>query len=275
MSSSSCSAGGGRRAWSPADTARAGARQPRVPQRRAVRRARARPAVAQPARPGEPASTKWFFYPGFTPRPAGCCASRGCSSAGAPSAAATMAGLAWHRRATPASGASACSATRTTRSATARRASPPSRPCCSPRRACRRAGHRERSAPSLARGALRAGAAAALTQRRLRPPALVVRPQFRARRGLVRARAIWAGAPFVWQLYVQDDGAHVAKLDAFLDRFLAGAPTPLGRVGPRAVRALERHGAAAAARRVARRCARPGAAHCAGAGATRWRPRPT
>jgi len=37
-------------------------------------------------------------------------------------------------------------------------------------------------------------------------------------------RAIWAGAPFVWQLYVQDDGAHLAKLAAFLDRFLAGAP---------------------------------------------------
>ena len=38
-------------------------------------------------------------------------------------------------------------------------------------------------------------------------------------------RAIWAGAPFVWQLYVQDDGAHHVKLAAFLDRFLAGAPS--------------------------------------------------
>ena len=37
-------------------------------------------------------------------------------------------------------------------------------------------------------------------------------------------RAFWAGAPFVWQLYVQDDGAHAAKLDAFLTRFLVGAP---------------------------------------------------
>ena len=34
-------------------------------------------------------------------------------------------------------------------------------------------------------------------------------------------RAIWAGVPFVWQLYRQDDGAHAAKLAAFLDRFLA------------------------------------------------------
>jgi uncharacterized repeat protein (TIGR03837 family) len=40
-------------------------------------------------------------------------------------------------------------------------------------------------------------------------------------------RAFWAGAPFVWQLYVQDDGAHAAKLDAFLTRFLAGAPPAL------------------------------------------------
>ena len=40
-------------------------------------------------------------------------------------------------------------------------------------------------------------------------------------------RATWAGAPFVWQLYRQADGAHGIKLDAFLDRFLAGAPAPL------------------------------------------------
>ena len=42
-------------------------------------------------------------------------------------------------------------------------------------------------------------------------------------------RAIWAGAPFVWQLYVQDDGAHLGKLEAFLDRFLGGAPPAPGR----------------------------------------------
>ena len=30
-------------------------------------------------------------------------------------------------------------------------------------------------------------------------------------------RALWAGQPFVWQLYPQDDGAHHAKLQAFLD----------------------------------------------------------
>jgi uncharacterized repeat protein (TIGR03837 family) len=36
-------------------------------------------------------------------------------------------------------------------------------------------------------------------------------------------RAQWAGAPFVWQIYVQSDGAHAAKLDAFLALYLDGA----------------------------------------------------
>lgn len=31
------------------------------------------------------------------------------------------------------------------------------------------------------------------------------------------ARALWAGAPFVWQIYEQDDDAHHVKLNAFLD----------------------------------------------------------
>ncbi len=30
-------------------------------------------------------------------------------------------------------------------------------------------------------------------------------------------RALWAGKPFVWQIYPQDDDAHLAKLSAFLD----------------------------------------------------------
>jgi uncharacterized repeat protein (TIGR03837 family) len=36
-------------------------------------------------------------------------------------------------------------------------------------------------------------------------------------------RAQWAGAPFVWHIYPQDDGAHGPKLEAFLERF--GADT--------------------------------------------------
>ena len=32
-------------------------------------------------------------------------------------------------------------------------------------------------------------------------------------------RALWAGAPFVWQLYPQHDGAHRVKLQALLERW--------------------------------------------------------
>lgn len=37
-------------------------------------------------------------------------------------------------------------------------------------------------------------------------------------------RALWAGKPVVWQIYPQDDGAHLAKLDAFLD-MLGASPS--------------------------------------------------
>lgn len=38
-------------------------------------------------------------------------------------------------------------------------------------------------------------------------------------------RALWSGRPFVWQIYPQDDGAHRAKLEAFLSA--VGAPAPV------------------------------------------------
>lgn len=34
-------------------------------------------------------------------------------------------------------------------------------------------------------------------------------------------RAQWAGKPWLWHIYSQDDGSHQTKLDAFLDRWLA------------------------------------------------------
>ena len=37
-------------------------------------------------------------------------------------------------------------------------------------------------------------------------------------------RAIWAGKPFIWQIYPQDDGAHEPKLEAFLG-MLAASPS--------------------------------------------------
>lgn len=39
-------------------------------------------------------------------------------------------------------------------------------------------------------------------------------------------RAQWAGKPFVWQIYPQDDAAHRTKLDAFLARFLNAGTSP-------------------------------------------------
>lgn len=37
-------------------------------------------------------------------------------------------------------------------------------------------------------------------------------------------RAIWAGRPMVWQIYVQEENAHLVKLDAFLSRYSANLP---------------------------------------------------
>ncbi len=40
-------------------------------------------------------------------------------------------------------------------------------------------------------------------------------------------RALWAGSPFVWQIYPQHDGVHAHKLQSFLDLFLRGAEPTL------------------------------------------------
>lgn len=40
-------------------------------------------------------------------------------------------------------------------------------------------------------------------------------------------RAQWAGRPFIWQIYRQADNAHLDKLDAFLNRYLAAWPKDL------------------------------------------------
>lgn len=39
-------------------------------------------------------------------------------------------------------------------------------------------------------------------------------------------RAQWAGRPLLWHIYAQDDDAHWAKLDAFLELYLKGLPAP-------------------------------------------------
>ena len=92
------------------------------------------------------------------------------------------------------------------------------------------------SAPGAATGALRAALAArADAAPTLRQHALPWLPQADFDRLLwasdlnfVRGedswvRAHWAGRPFVWQAYPQGDGAHGAKIAAFLDRALAAS----------------------------------------------------
>ena len=80
--------------------------------------------------------------------------------------------------------------------------------------------------PSLTRGALRAVLLPALTQREYDELLWASDLNFvRGEDSFVRAQ--WAGKPFVWQIYAQDDGAHRAKLDAFLALFLADAEPAL------------------------------------------------
>ncbi|MCA6217857.1 elongation factor P maturation arginine rhamnosyltransferase EarP [Ideonella sp. B7] len=50
-------------------------------------------------------------------------------------------------------------------------------------------------------------------------------------------RAQWAGRPFLWQIYPQEDGVHADKLAAFLTRHLEGAPAPLASTVAQLMRA--------------------------------------
>jgi len=40
-------------------------------------------------------------------------------------------------------------------------------------------------------------------------------------------RAIWAGTPFVWQIYPQEEDAHLVKLEAFLEQYTQAMPDEL------------------------------------------------
>ncbi|MBQ0932402.1 elongation factor P maturation arginine rhamnosyltransferase EarP [Ideonella alba] len=50
-------------------------------------------------------------------------------------------------------------------------------------------------------------------------------------------RAQWAARPFLWQIYVQDDGVHQAKLEAFLQRLRQDQPPALAGAVAQAFRA--------------------------------------
>ena len=75
--------------------------------------------------------------------------------------------------------------------------------------------------PTLRHGALRAIELPALTQRDYDHLLWCADLNFvRGEDSFVRAQ--WAGKPFVWHIYPQHDGVHLAKLDAFLGCFGAG-----------------------------------------------------
>ncbi|MEO6032976.1 MAG: elongation factor P maturation arginine rhamnosyltransferase EarP [Burkholderiaceae bacterium] len=80
----------------------------------------------------------------------------------------------------------------------------------------------EQTGPALQRGALRAHRLPLLAQTDYDRLLWACDLNFvRGEDSFVRAQ--WAGAPFVWQVYPQEDGAHAVKLGAFLDRFLEDA----------------------------------------------------
>jgi uncharacterized repeat protein (TIGR03837 family) len=81
--------------------------------------------------------------------------------------------------------------------------------------------------PGLRRGGLRALALPLLSQRDYDHLLWASDLNFvRGEDSFVRAQ--WAAKPFVWQIYPQHDAVHIAKLDAFLTHFLAGANAPWG-----------------------------------------------
>jgi uncharacterized repeat protein (TIGR03837 family) len=85
---------------------------------------------------------------------------------------------------------------------------------------------RELLGPTLQRGALRAVMLPWLSQLEFDHLLWACDLNFvRGEDSFVRAQ--WAGRPFVWQPYPQSDGVEVQKRDAFLDRHLSAAPSPL------------------------------------------------
>ena len=169
--------------------------------------------------------TKWFFYPGFTARTGGLIREPGLLAAQhAFDDAAWLRGRGVHRREGERVVSLFCYPT-------PRVAELLDMLATSPTLLLATAGHaadqvRRELGPSLARGGLRALALPHLTQQEF--DALLWACDLNLVRGedsFVRAQ--WAGRPFVWQIYPQQDGAHAAKLEAFLDRFLAYADANL------------------------------------------------
>lgn len=190
-----------------------------------VERSHALPSPQQ-AGPGA-GLTKWFVYPGFTPRTAGLLREPGLLAA---RAAFDRAAWLAARGLQPAPGERVVSLfcyhndrLGALLAALARR---PTLLLATPGHATRQV--RERLGPSSARGHLRTVELPYLTQPEYD------RLLWACDVNLVRGedsfvRAQWAGVPFIWQAYPQADGAHAPKVEAFLDRYLQGCEAPLAR----------------------------------------------
>jgi len=153
--------------------------------------------------------TKWFFYPGFTPRTGGLLREPGLIDARQSfDAGAWLASHGIERRPGERIASLFCYANATLPALLDTLASEPTLLLATP-------GPGQAASP---RGSLRVHALPWLSQ------ADYDRLLWACDLNFVRgedsfARAQWAGAPFVWQLYPQHDQAHAAKLDAFLFRF--------------------------------------------------------
>lgn len=88
------------------------------------------------------------------------------------------------------------------------------------------AGPEPRSGRSMRRGALEVRFLPFLSQERYDELLWTAHWNFvRGEDSFVRAQ--WARRPLVWQPYLQADAAHLAKLDAFLERYLKGLEAPV------------------------------------------------
>ena len=133
---------------------------------------------------------QWFFYPGFTAGSGGLLREPDLMDARPASMQMHGAHREASRAAAGASGSSACSATTTRPCPRCSTRSPPSRRCWPSHPACRHARCRPCSATVSPVAALRAVLLPLPEPGRLRPPALVLRPEPRARRGFVGARPV-------------------------------------------------------------------------------------
>jgi uncharacterized repeat protein (TIGR03837 family) len=189
-----------------------------------VERSHALPSPTQ--RPGEPPSTTWFFYPGFTTGTGGLLREPGLldrrrafGSGDDWLASIGLAPRAGERRVSL-----FCYRNDAVPELLAALADRPTLLLLAPGPATEQVV--SCLGPALARGFLRAAPLPLLSQREF--DLVLWSSDLNFVRGEdSQVRAAWAGSPFVWQAYVQDDGAHAAKVDAFLTGFLAGAPQDL------------------------------------------------